>query len=83
MNFEQSEQYEDESKRDEHEDAYEDSSRPLKKEIKGELRSIANGKAALILSRPYREVEPYLGRWTRILIEEKESWGYFRGDDDD
>ena len=83
MNFEQSEQYEDESKDTEHDDKYEDFSRPFKKEIKGELRSIANGKAALILSRPYREVEPYLGRWTKILIEEKESWGYFRGDDDD
>jgi len=71
-NFDESEDYEEESKSMNHEDAYEERAFPFKKEIKGQLRRTKKGNPIITLDESYSKMRPFKGRRVRILIEDAE-----------
>jgi len=65
-----SEEYEQESKYMDHDDPHEEVDYEKWKDFKGKLVKLSNGRPAILPNKEYSEVEPYVNRWTRILIEE-------------
>jgi len=68
--FDYAEDYEIEGKTMDHDDPLEEKDYATWKDFRGKLYRDSEDKAKIILNVSYSEVEPHIGRWTRILIEE-------------
>jgi len=59
------------SKQEDHDEILDLQTIVKQKDFKGKLYKTSKGQAVIYLDKKYSEVESHVGRWTRILIEEK------------